>query len=92
MLVTSVSEGSHLAAWMWLGHAAAATVTLLALNFGERAFWRLGELLFVRLHLSFVLDPVSAPPLPVVDALEIPRLRLERSFLLYRGPPVASVA
>jgi hypothetical protein len=85
----------HQDAWMWLGHAAAAAVTIVALRYGEAAFWRMRgiALLLVRTVLAAVpavpllpravRRPVAAGHLFVPRCIEFLRLSLG-----LRGPPV----
>jgi len=87
----------HTDGWMWLGHAVAAVITIVALRYGESAFWRLREIgaLFVR--TMFVLLP-SVPVLPrvirrppVAGHLFVPRIcAVVRASLGLRGPPAPS--
>jgi hypothetical protein len=93
------SAGHHTDGWMWLGHAVAAVLTILALRHGEGAFWRLRSiaLLFVRTVFAVVPVPVTvrpAAPRPVVGGhLFVPRFcAFVRSSLGLRGPPVGAVA
>ena len=44
---------AHLGPWMWVAHALAAVVTIVALRRGEKAFWSLVE--FTRTRLAAVL-------------------------------------
>jgi hypothetical protein len=85
----------HQDAWMWLGHAAAAAATIVALRYGEAAFWRMRgiALLLVRTVLAAVpaipllprtpRRPVAAGHLFVPRCIEFLRLSLG-----LRGPPV----
>lgn len=82
----------HAEPTMWLAHAAAALVTVLALRFGERGFW--GAIGTARLFLARLL-PVVVPvlhvprPLVAVDRRFVPRdLALLLSPMRHRGPPV----
>jgi hypothetical protein len=82
---------------MWLTHAAAVLVTVVALRFGERAFWSLFETARLGV-LSFARALAEAAPVPVrvetvaavVTSAEPGRLRdlgLPLTRLRYRGPP-----
>lgn len=87
----------HTDGWMWLGHSLAGAVTIVALRYGEAAFWRLREIALLFVRTVFV-------PVPVVAALprlaRKPRVALHyfvprtcdfiRSSLGLRGPPAAS--
>jgi hypothetical protein len=80
---------------MLLAHLVAGVLTLVALRFGERAFWGLAataHLLIRRLLPVFVpTRPVLRRPAPAVR-VAAPRTVLLRSTLRRRGPPVGSVA
>ncbi|WP_394771208.1 hypothetical protein [Lacisediminihabitans sp.] len=83
-------------ATMWLGHAIAAVVTIVAIRRGERAFWGLFDL--ARLCVGAVwrlltgLFPGRSPE-PLSSAVAIERAVVPRpvdrnlSFLSHRGPP-----
>jgi hypothetical protein len=93
------SAGHHTDGWMWLGHAVAAVLTIVALRHGEGAFWRLRSiaLLFVRTVFAVVPVPVPvrpAAPRPVEGGhLFVPRFcAFVRSSLGLRGPPAGAVA
>ncbi|WP_196833190.1 hypothetical protein [Mycetocola sp. CAN_C7] len=82
---------------MWLGHAAAAVVTILALSHGERSFSAIVEVLrltiraLVRALVALPVPPVAcaAPEwLPVRSATTV----LLPSVVQRRGPPVALCA
>ena len=81
---------------MWFGHAVAAVATFLLLRFGEAAFWRLAEIarLLVRVIRVPVVTIVPAVPRQRVSGVVFsPRFfTLLRSSLLFRGPPVSSLA
>ncbi|TXN31402.1 hypothetical protein [Lacisediminihabitans profunda] len=83
-------------ATMWLGHAIAAVLTIVAIRRGERAFWGLFDLarLCVSAVWSLVARPVavrSPDPLASTVATEraiVPRpVDLVFSSLSHRGPP-----
>jgi hypothetical protein len=95
----AASSMTHVDAWMWLGHAAAAVLTIFALRHGEGAFWRLRgiALLAVRTVLATFSSPRVAPrsiPRPsIVGRFFVPRTTsFIRTSLGLRGPPVYSVA
>jgi len=81
---------------MWLSHATAALVTIVALRFGEQAFWGLFET--ARIRLGRVLRRVPArvasfaPPVAIYGRGDAPVLR-DLGILIgrmrHRGPPVA---
>jgi len=85
----------HQDAGMWLGHAVAAAITIVALRYGEAAFWRMRgiALLLVRTVLAVV---PAVPLLPrtrrrpvVAGHLFVPRcIEFLRLSLGLRGPPV----
>ncbi|WP_025156122.1 hypothetical protein [Leifsonia aquatica] len=82
---------------MWLTHAAAVLVTVVALRFGERAFWslfqtaRVGVVRFAELVAGIAPIPVRVVAVvSAVAAAEPARLRdlgLPLARLRYRGPP-----
>lgn len=83
---------------MTLAHLCAAIVTVLALRFGERAFWGLFSTVRVALHSlgrAGTLVPIGHSPAaatPVPTRLP-PRYRLALlSAMRHRGPPVCVVA
>lgn len=84
-------------ALMILAHVVAAVVTVLALRFGERAFWGLFTTARVALHAivrALVLVPIAHPAAsaPFMPRLP-PRHRLALlSTMRHRGPPVCLVA
>ena len=86
----------HASSTMWLAHAAAALVAVVAFRFGEQAFWGVvdtARLLVARLLVITV--PVLDVPRPVVavDRRFVPRdLTLLLSSMRHRGPPVGFLA
>jgi hypothetical protein len=100
VLLTGGTTGAHHSdGWMWLGHAAAALVTIVTLRYGEGAFWRVRGIaaLFVRTVFAAAPDVPLLPRIirrpPVVGHLFIPRIcAVLRSSLGLRGPPVSSFA
>jgi len=87
----AADSGMAMPAWMWVAHAIAGVLTVLALRFGERAFWRLVALArpFVRMLLAFASPVVvHTPPasIPTLDVLLPPRL-VVLSPRRHRGPP-----
>ncbi|MCU1557029.1 MAG: hypothetical protein JWN09_1024 [Microbacteriaceae bacterium] len=98
--LAAVSPTAHPAmtadARMWLGHAVAAILTIVAFRFGEVAFWSVLEL--TRLCITRLIVPVLQfkpviRPHPSVVAAERARLprpvELVLSALRHRGPPAA---
>lgn len=57
--IPATDAGMAMPQWMWFTHGAAAIVTILALRFGERAFWRLIAL--ARPLVRGLLTPLPAP-------------------------------
>lgn len=86
----------HAAPTMWLAHAIAALVTVVAFRFGEQAFWGVtgtARLLLARL-LPVIIPALDVPrPVVAVDRRYIPRdLALLLSSMRHRGPPVELTA
>jgi hypothetical protein len=80
---------------MWATHATAVLVTVVALRFGEQAFW--GLFRTARVRVERAADRLVAVPVPVAAATPVPatpepaRLRdlgLPLVRLRHRGPPV----
>ena len=90
-LITDATAATHLDASMWFGHAVAAMLTLIALHSGERAFWRLADLLFVCLRLRFAVALPATPLLASPAFMFVRPARVDVSSRLYRGPPVSLV-
>jgi hypothetical protein len=85
--------------WMWLAHAAAAAVTIVALAWGERAFWGLLESARLALCLALQMAGVraeSAQPAQVPEPSPRASGGMSAVFLdaglWRRGPPSASIA
>ena len=80
---------------MLAAHLVAGLITLVALRYGERAFWGLAHT--ARLLLARLL-PVAVPTRPALPRLvptarvAVPRTILLLSAMRRRGPPVGSVA
>ncbi len=86
----AADSGMSMPAWMWAGHAVAAGVTILALGFGERAFWQLLSLArpFLRqLFTWLVPEPTVAARFVPTRSEWIPCKRLIHSAVSRRGPP-----
>lgn len=87
----------HTSALMWFAHGVAAVLTVLALRFGERAFWSLRALAGRVIRRLAVFSP-AATPAPSDRTAAAARLFAPRFFdlhssaLRYRGPPVSLVA
>ena len=84
-------------AQMWLGHASAALVTIVALRFGGRAFWGLFETARMRLGrvvrravdpAAEFFAPVAAHGVAVAPALRDLGILIGR--MRHRGPPAVS--
>lgn len=95
---TTAPTVMHATTAMWLGHAAAAMLTIAALRGGESAFWALiaEAQLVVRNLWMPRLAPPALPPVATSTAREIAlvphhRLTLLLSALRHRGPPRAPV-
>lgn len=86
--------GSSTAA-MWLGHAVAAVLTVLALAYGEAAFWGIAvtaRLLVLR-ALAVVPVVIRTPRVVVATRTSpIPGFTVLLSPMRHRGPPAAAVA
>ncbi|MFF1876681.1 hypothetical protein [Leifsonia sp. NPDC058230] len=87
---------------MWLSHAMAVLITVIALRFGERAFWglfetaRMGVARIVS-HLASTAPAVLAPAASPAAAVEsepslLRDLGLPLARLRHRGPPAAITA
>jgi hypothetical protein len=84
-------------ATMWVGHAVAAAVTIVALRRGERAFWGLFELALVGTGSLWRLLARSLPAprwlRPRASSVAVQRALVPRpvslvfAFLSHRGPP-----
>jgi hypothetical protein len=85
---------------MWVGHALAAVATILILRHGEKAFWALRDFAVFALRSLFSATPPAVVPARPTVGTSAPRRRqttpriliLLRTSLLYRGPPVLSIA
>jgi hypothetical protein len=80
---------------MVLAHLAAGVATLVALRFGERAFWGLADtalLLFARLLPVAVPARPALPRLTPAPRVAAPRIHLLLSTMRHRGPPMRMAA
>ncbi|MEV8213634.1 hypothetical protein [Leifsonia sp. NPDC077715] len=93
------AHGSELSPSMWLTHVTAVLITVVALRFGEQAFWGLFRTAGVR--VARATDRLVAVPVPVrsvaapAAAAEPARLRdlgLPLARLRHRGPPALAGA
>lgn len=93
------AHGSELSPSMWLTHATAVLVTVIALRFGERAFWGLFETARVRIERA--ADRLVVVPVPVAASVAAPAaaepahlrdLGLPLARLRHRGPPAIARA
>lgn len=88
---TSMPAMSLSGPWMWLAHAAAATLTLVALRYGERVFVAVSE--FTAFSLRRLLIAVAPVDVPVAQtrAETVPVVLPARAVVLgrlrHRGPP-----
>jgi hypothetical protein len=94
MTVDAAALHLHAAPTMWLAHAAAGLVTVVALRYAELAFWGVADT--ARLLLSRLLTPalppaVTPPRVPGIVPVERRTKDLTRlmSSMRHRGPPVA---
>ncbi|MCU1596848.1 MAG: hypothetical protein JWQ47_587 [Glaciihabitans sp.] len=76
--------------WMWLAHGIAAIVTIVALAWGERAFWRLFETVLRALWVGWghVLHEAKGPLVPIAF-VRVSLVQFLLSGLSRRGPPLA---
>lgn len=86
----AANSAMTMARWMWAAHATAAVITILALRFGELAFWQL--LALARPFLLSVFGWAASTPLrPAAQAPcrreSLPRRLAIVSMLSLRGPP-----
>ena len=94
----AVAMGGHNGALMLLAHIGAGIVTVLALRFGERAFWGLFDSARVALHVLLVgVLPAPVPAdarhtVPTAPALRPRDLILLLSPMRHRGPPAVAFA
>ena len=82
---------------MWAAHLAAVLVTVVALRFGERAFWGLLET--ARIHVARFAERVTAVPVavqtasvvaPVARPVRMRDLGIPLGRLRHRGPPLVA--
>ncbi len=86
--------------WMWVAHALAAVVTIMALRRGERTFWALVELartalvaVFIALGIVLVTPGRAAQVRAALHRTVAPMdLAVLLSPMRYRGPPLAIAA
>lgn len=95
-MVVDAPTHLHAEPEMWAAHSVAALVTVLALRFGERAFWGLADtarLLLARLLFAPVLLFVAPRTPRAADRRFLPRdLALLLSPMRHRGPPLEHAA
>lgn len=93
----SMSMSMSMGLPMWTGHAVAAAITVIALRFGERAFWQLVAV--TTLTITWLLTQVclvateirTAPPADAARRALLPRSQcLFLSIHPHRGPPAAA--
>jgi hypothetical protein len=87
----------HAGGAMWIAHAAAALVTIVAFLYAERAFWGISDtarLFFARLFAAIV--PLTPTPRPAgiraVRRYVARDLSVLLSTMRHRGPPELAVA
>jgi hypothetical protein len=90
----AAAPAHHHPAAMWLAHAVAGVITIIALRYAGTAFWGVADtarLLFARLIV--VLVPMIPAPRPVAALADHVFVRLDLALLLspmrHRGPPMA---
>jgi hypothetical protein len=94
LMVLGTSGAASIDGGMWLAHAVAAVMTIVALRYGELAFW--GLFTVARLWIGTLFAAVTAAHPVEVPAATAPRERavlphaliLPLSPLRHRGPPV----
>lgn len=92
-IVLGTSGAASIDAGMWLAHAGAAVVTIVALRYGELAFWSLFTV--ARLWIGALFGAMTTPRPVEVPVVAAPRERsalpheriLPLSPLRHRGPP-----
>jgi hypothetical protein len=79
--------------WMWLSHGIAAIVTIVALAWGERAFWRLFETMLraLRVRSGHALHKAQGPAVPIAF-VRVSLAQFLLSGLSRRGPPRAAAS
>ncbi|SEA91777.1 hypothetical protein [Leifsonia sp. 21MFCrub1.1] len=79
------------APWMWLAHAGAAALTVLALRYGERVFTAVSEFTAFSLRRLLVVAAVVDVPVPPMRVETVPVVLPARTVVLgrlrHRGPP-----
>ncbi len=87
---------SHAHSTMWLAHAAAGAITILAFRYAEVAFWGLAATarLFLARLLAFVAPVPATPCTPIFPSREPVLLPLREllSPMRHRGPPEERIA
>jgi hypothetical protein len=93
---TAGMAGMHMGSSMWVAHALAAVVTIVALRYGERAFWDLLALARTSVAIAFrAVALVIAPRVELrhriarVVRIEIRDLGVCVAASPHRGPPAA---
>ncbi|TAM68203.1 MAG: hypothetical protein EPN48_12045 [Microbacteriaceae bacterium] len=104
LVTTGAAASAHVSmmpdtAGMWVGHATAALVTILAFRYGETAFWGLLTIAAIRIvgiasALAEAPTGPDAPPSTVIDArpVVVARTLLMIRRMRHRGPPALSPA
>ncbi|HEY5223168.1 MAG TPA: hypothetical protein VIJ18_09025 [Microbacteriaceae bacterium] len=104
LVATGAAASAHVAMMpdttsMWVGHATAALLTILAFRYGETAFWGLLATAAIRIvgiagALADAPTKPDAPSATVINArpVLVPRVLLMIGPMRHRGPPVLSPA
>ena len=96
MPMDAASAPHHAGAVMWLAHAIAAVITVVALRYAGSAFWGVADtarLLLTRLAALFVpVTPTARSSATIADRNDLPRdLTRLLSPMRHRGPPAQLV-
>jgi hypothetical protein len=95
-VATAAATPAHESAGMWLAHLVAAAITVLALRFGELAFWGMFDLVRSAVRLTAFTPRAltridhRVPLAPSMGELP-PTLSVVLSALGHRGPPTVTV-
>ncbi|WP_308466208.1 hypothetical protein [Rathayibacter soli] len=100
LIATGAAASAHVSMMpdsvgMWVGHACAALVTILAFRYGEAAFWGLLATAAVRIvgvagTLADAPTGPDAPPTALINSqpVIVPRTLLMIGRMRHRGPPM----
>ena len=95
MVLRGAGSVTHTSSGMWLAHATAALLTIIALRFGERAVLGLRETGWMIASALLPLTvrpslPFASAPQPAVEQHIVPRIvRASLAAIGTRGPPLA---